>query len=509
MDIGEQTTGTWAPPAPDTLVPVPDAWGDGAWPPPTGPPVTGRRPRPGWATAVICILAGVVAVAGMVAVGFVLPEPYPSHWDARVAGLAAYVEQERGLDFKHPVPVDFLDEDEFVATVTTDEADLTDADRGDIEDDEAVARALGLAGTATDFVAAENTLSGEGILAYYDSEAKRITVRGTGMTVSLRITLVHELVHVLQDQHFDLSRRGSYATTAQNSAFDAVVEGDAVSIENLYYWSLPDTERAAYDAALAGQISDMEAGTADVPGWMAASAQAPYVLGEPFVTALVAARGAKAVDEALRRPPATEEQLMDVRRFLAGDDRRPVKTPRPADGDRVIEERDFGTLSWLFLLAERIPAFDALAAADGWGGDAYLAFERDGKVCTRAAFVGDTAADTDEMTRALDRWATGLPAGQASVRRSGAAVELSSCDPGLEAAGPTLSGAGSGPEVAMALLATRATTFAGALDGGADEEEAGCVATGMLSEFSPDELAAPELPADFEARRGRLEERCR
>ncbi|MGH9283667.1 MAG: hypothetical protein ACRD0S_12120, partial [Acidimicrobiales bacterium] len=371
MDIGEHTGGTWAPPAPETIVPVVPPFGYGEWPPPVGPPVTGRR-RPGWATAVICILAGVMAVAGMAAVGFVLPEEYPSHWDARVAGLVDFVERERGLEFRHPVAVDFLGEEEFVATVTTDEADLSESDRGDIEDDEAVARALGLAGTTTDFLAAENALSGEGILAFYDSEWKRITVRGTEMTVGLRITLVHELVHVLQDQHFDLSRKGSFATAAQNSAFEAVVEGDAVSIENLYYWSLPDAERADYDAELAGQVEDLEAGTAGVPGWMTALAQAPYALGEPFVTALVAARGPEAVDEALRHPPATEEQLMDVRRFLAGDDRRKLATPDLAAGERLIEERDFGTLAWLFMLAERIPALDALAAADGWGGDAYV-----------------------------------------------------------------------------------------------------------------------------------------
>jgi hypothetical protein len=30
----------------------------------------------------------------------------------------------------------------------------------------------------------------------------------------------------------------------------------------------------------------------------------------------------------------------------------------------------------------------------------------------------------------------------------------------------------------------------------------------MLTEFTPAELTASDLPADFDARRGRLEERC-
>ena len=33
---------------------------------------------------------------------------HPDEWDPRVADLAAFVEDERGLDFDHPVYVDFL-----------------------------------------------------------------------------------------------------------------------------------------------------------------------------------------------------------------------------------------------------------------------------------------------------------------------------------------------------------------------------------------------------------------
>jgi type 1 glutamine amidotransferase len=204
-----------------------------------------------------------------------------------------------------------------------------------------------------------------GAVKVYDPETERVTVRGTELTVAMRITIVHELVHALQDQHFDLSRAGTFDTDAQNSAFDAVVEGDAVSIENIYYWSLSEVEQAAYDAELDAQVEDMAEGTAGVPGWLAASMQAPYALGEPFVTALVAARGPEAVDDALRHPPASEEQLMDVARFLAGDEPQPVRAPRLQADDRVIDKTDFGTLSWLFLLAERIPAAEALGAADG------------------------------------------------------------------------------------------------------------------------------------------------
>src|SRR3712207_6947153 len=46
-----------------------------------------------------------------------------------VAELAAFVEEERGLDFDHPVYVDFLDDEAFNRVVTTDEGELTPEDR--------------------------------------------------------------------------------------------------------------------------------------------------------------------------------------------------------------------------------------------------------------------------------------------------------------------------------------------------------------------------------------------
>ncbi len=145
MDIGHHAAGVWAPPAPETIVtvPPPDL---GAWPPPSGPPVTGPPPRrSGWIIGAACVLVGALALGSLVVAGFLLPlTAYPSRWDPRLAGLAAFVEENRGLRFDHPVHVDFLPEAEFRREVTSDEADLSEQERADLEDFEAVARAVGL-----------------------------------------------------------------------------------------------------------------------------------------------------------------------------------------------------------------------------------------------------------------------------------------------------------------------------------------------------------------------------
>ena len=75
-------------------------------------------------------------------------------------------------------------------------------------------------------------------------------MRGTDLDdVDVRVTLVHELTHALQDQHFDLTKldRG-VETSGEDFALTALVEGDATSVEDDYLFSLPDDEQDAYFA---------------------------------------------------------------------------------------------------------------------------------------------------------------------------------------------------------------------------------------------------------------------
>jgi hypothetical protein len=477
--------------------------------PPLPPATSGTPRRPTrWIALALVLFVGGPLVRWMTMSG---GPSHPSRWNPRVADLAAFVETERGLRFDHPVSVDFLSDARFRREVTSDEGDLSADERKDIGESESTARAVGLVRGDADLFAATNTLNGDGILALYDPDTQRVKVRGTELTARRRATLVHELTHALQDQHFDLSRQGTYDTDAQNSALEAVVEGDAMRVEHAYVATFSDDEKAEYHRE--GPVDGGETTTSgDVPDWLSAFSGAPYILGEPFVAALVADGGLRAVDRALRNPPASEEQLMDAAHFLEGDDPLPVHSPKLAKGDRLIDRADFGTFSWLVMLSERIPARDALVAVDGWGGDAYVAFERQGKVCVRAAFTGDRRRDTDEMAAALDAWALAMPPGAASVSRRGhpgaegasAVVEVFSCDPG-PAAEPA--GAGHTPEV-MILLANRASVFAGVLGHGASSVNASCLAQGVVGAFAADELSAEKLPPDFEDRMAPLRDRC-
>jgi hypothetical protein len=85
------------------------------------------------------------------------PAPsYPLHWDDRIAPYAKIAAHERGLSFVHPVPVRFLSPAKFAKTLTTDETDLSNDDRRQLEQATGQLRALGLIAGDVNLLKASN-----------------------------------------------------------------------------------------------------------------------------------------------------------------------------------------------------------------------------------------------------------------------------------------------------------------------------------------------------------------
>jgi hypothetical protein len=472
-----------------------DTQPDDSWVQPFAVPP--ERGRPWWVALAPAIIAGaaVVAVMAIVAAFTVVGHgQYPERWDRRVAPLAAFVAAERGLEFRHPVHVDFVDPATFRADLKRDESELTAEDREELDQSSGLLRALGMLDAGTDLFDSVNTASSEGTLAYYDPETERVTVRGTKLTPAVEVTLVHELTHVLQDQHFDLQRLQHLSEEDGGNVEDALVEGDANRVASAYEESLPDTERDQVDEA---SQRDAEDATDDgVPPAIIALFGAPYALGEPFTQTIVAAEGQEGLDEALRRPPTSEEQLYDPWTYLAGDEAADVRAPKLAPGDRKVDDGPFGALGWYMMLAQRIDARQALDAVDGWDGDAYVAFERDGRACVRIAYQGETSGDTDQLAAAVNTWFDSMPAGAGEVRVEGTALEFEACDPGKAAALPKDVGATD----LIGLPVMRSVVAAGVLEDGMSRPVAECYSNGIVRAFTDAELQAEELTPEMEGR---------
>jgi hypothetical protein len=433
---------------------------------------------------------------------------YPKAWDSRILPYTKIAEKQRGLIFKHPVAVRFLPPQEFEKTVTTDDKELDNADRTELKQFTGLMRALGLISGNVDLFAALNDFSGAGTLAYYSFEDKRITVRGQRITPAMRSTLVHELTHVLQDQYFDIGDRMAKLgkddgpDTGEESVLDAIIEGDATRVESNYRNSLRAKQRKALDAGQHDESAQAMARMKKVPKVVVSMMTSPYTLGEGLVTAVAQDGGNKAVDDLFRDPPTHETALLDplsvVNRDTSADK---VSVPKLGKGEKKFDSGEFGVLTWYFMLAERLPLKEALAAADGWGGDSYVAFQRGDKTCARLAFQGDTGKDTDRMYSDLRQWTSRSPRGSAEVTRVGKVLQLESCDPGTTGRlGKDAS------ENAITLVATRAGLGIGLLKAGAPAKMADCMAGRLTQEYSVAQLANPGFGADDPSVKSRVQQ---
>ena len=334
-----------------------------------------------------------------------------SELDRQIAEIEAFVSKARGLPFKAKVKVTLLDDAAFRARLKED----SDFDQAELAKTTKVLRALDLIEEDVDLEAAYNALLGGAVLGLYDYEKDEMVIRGATLTPGVRQTLAHELTHALQDQHFQLDRPELEKRDDEAElAFAGLVEGDARRIEGEY-----EATMSAGDRRQAERQTTSGSLPAGIPPVLIQSLQFPYVYGPPFAADVVDEGGQARIDEAFRSPPATSEHIIHPETFLRGEQPRAVAEP-PADG-AVFDRGVVGEFGLVLIFGDDLRTSDLRRAVSGWGGDRYVAWEADGRVCVRAAFEMDTAKDADELRSALSTWAK---------RHRGASVQgttLTSC----------------------------------------------------------------------------------
>ena len=312
---------------------------------------------------------------------------------AVIAELQAFVESTRGLRFLEPVDVAVVDDAAFRRFLSGGEP----TEQPDVEVAKGVLRALGLLDPGDDR-GVSGELDADTVAGFYDTETKELVVRGTRLTPFVRQVLVHELVHALDDQHFDLDP--TFVDDEAAFAFEALVEGDAVAVESRYLATLPEAERRA-----AASEEDATFGSAGsrIPDIVAELGAFPYRDGPRLVAALLAAGGPGRLDAAFRSPPVSSAEVLHPERFLDGPGRASVP-PVAADG-RVVDAGVLGEVILRLVLAGSIPRDRAAQAAAGWAGDRYVAWSAGRRTCLRATVVMDNPAEASELAAGLRQWA--------------------------------------------------------------------------------------------------------
>lgn len=409
---------------------------------------------------------------------------YPKAWDPRVLPVVSFVEQHRGLTFKHPIYVDFLSEADFKKQVLGG-GNLSADDKKELERQQGIFRALGVVSGDFDLAKETKQLAGSGIVGLYSFQDKRVRVRGNELTDQVKVTLAHELTHALQDQRLDAGVTAERVGKDKNDdemAFRSVLEGDAVRIEKAYRDSLPDDARKQLDAADAADQKKFEGDVAAVPPFLKVLFGAPYELGAEVVGRAVDKMGNSGVDALFEHAPTQVIQVMDP--WLAGSAWDTAKAPVPQlnSGEKKRDQNKFGAFGLYLVLSERLPYGRAMQAADLWADDIEIDYTKGSTSCLRAQFVGKDRSDTEVITAALTDWAAGS-GGAATVEDKRDSVVLSACDPGAAAK----AGADHAEDAAY-VLSVRNGIEVDIEKEGANRSDATCFSNAVVNGFSTDDL---------------------
>ncbi|MGB5381430.1 MAG: hypothetical protein WBO25_10590 [Acidimicrobiia bacterium] len=322
---------------------------------------------------------------------------------SELAALMVEAEQVRGIPFIATPTVVILDEAEFSQRVTDLVAE--DLDKEDLANDSAFFAMLGMLDPGTDLYQLLIDLYTEQVAGFYDGDTEEMVVPAApdGFTALQRLTVLHELVHALTDQHFDFNDEFEVLIDEGNgddsSAFQALIEGDATRSQFVYMEGMSPIEAVeAATEALSYDSSVLDS----VPEWIQSDLTFPYDQGLFFVEAITATGGLAAVDEAYQNPPQTTEQVLDPARYARSEPPRELAPLTvQIDGWDLYDEATFGDWGLRLLLDGSVSPGEVTQAASGWGNDTYRVFTRGDDVAMVMSYIGDSERDAEELANAL------------------------------------------------------------------------------------------------------------
>ena len=314
--------------------------------------------------------------------------------DSRTAGM-------RLLLSLKPVDRKFIDRDELIERLHKD----LEEDRDEIYELQELYLTLGVLDPGTSLFDLFLDMYGEGVVGFFDTEEEKLFVvsESEELTPSDALTYVHEYVHALQQQHFDIHSIGEELEENSDAgrAFGALVEGDARLSEFLYLSQHMDQqEREAVQQAVSGV--SLEA-FRSAPRLIQRAFIFPYVEGAQFVFGLYrTADGWGPIDRAFQDLPRSTEQILHPEKYTSGEDPAVVRLPDLADvlgeGWTELARDNLGEFFLVAYLEAFVSERSAAAAGAGWGGDGYILFEdTNGENLLVSLITWDSADDAEEF----------------------------------------------------------------------------------------------------------------
>jgi hypothetical protein len=296
-------------------------------------------------------------------------------------------------------------------------------DENELQSEGRMLQKLGLIPAAMNYTEFTLKLLTEQVGGYYDPEKKMFFIAGWLPADQQKPVMVHELIHALQDQHFDLNRLLNEDRKLQNDdrllAHMALFEGDATAVM-LDYILEPHGRSFAKVLDLVfvmrSQFTSMETQFEifhQAPDYLKETLVFPYAYGAAFLQKVRASQPWAAVDKIYSDLPASTEQIIHPEKYMGvRDNPKPVElqdpSPRLGNGWRASYSNVLGEFDLFVMLKLIVPEERARIAAAGWGGDKVLLLEnKSGATAIFGSTVWDTPDDADEFYLAMGEWFQG------------------------------------------------------------------------------------------------------
>lgn len=241
----------------------------------------------------------------------------------------------------------------------------------------------------------------EQVAGYYDPKEQQFHLADWIDVDAQKPIMAHELVHALQDQHFNLRRFENWPKGDSDAqlAAHALIEGDATLAMSQYVMKNPVRALGFLKSIAQTGMTSQELDKA--PRALRETLLFPYQEGMTWARVVHQYGGWSNVSKAFTNLPQSTEQILHPEKYFVNE--APVKVSLPdirsslGRGWRRIESDVNGEWSLYLILDQFLKSSsDSKRAAAGWGGDRYAVYENQrGQV----VYVSVSAWDTEKDAR--------------------------------------------------------------------------------------------------------------
>lgn len=342
--------------------------------------------------------------------------------------MSVAVAKYRKLEWKHPVMRRHVTRDQVRDWM---QRDL----RRDLPEDEArklvaVGAEMGIMKQGTSVYDMFSSFMEAGAAAFYKPNTRTFYhIEGNDGRGAYPVVF-HELVHAVEDQHFDLE--AFYKRAEEDSdmalAYRGLCEGSAAFFEELYEKDHPEDYAAMIKSQMDPKLAlkQMEMMKVVPPFLVGMMGLYPYKNGKEWVKRASGGDPAK-VDALYAEPPVTTEQVLHPERFVDPATRDwPHKVAAPdlagvlPEGWKLLDDDNVGELlAGMMLVQLQVPAYQMAlismmdmktqgvgfkepvrSAVEGWDGDRYSAWTKGDDCCLVWKSVWDSEKDAEEFVNA-------------------------------------------------------------------------------------------------------------